>query len=205
VTRAGQRDNNRLRSIPRTPAQSRVLSAAFELFAVHGVSGTSLQMIADELGVTKAAVYHQFRTKDEIVLAVAEVGMSPLEGALELAAAERSRENARELLLEQVIDLAVTRRPWVRALQNDPVMVRLLGEHEPLQQLMADVYGLLLGDLPDTDARVAAALIGAAIGGAVVNPLVADIDDETLRAELLKLARRVFGISSPPGTVRRDR
>jgi AcrR family transcriptional regulator len=175
-----------------------VLGAAFELFAVHGVSGTSLQMIADELGVTKAAVYHQFRTKDEIVLAVAEVGMSPLEGALELAASERSRERAREILLEQVIDLAVTRRPWVRALQNDPVMVRLLGEHEPLQELMADVYGLLLGDLPDTDARVAAALIGAAIGGAVVNPLVADVDDETLRAELLKLARRIFGMSSRP-------
>ena len=31
-------------------------------------------MIADELGVTKAAVYHQYKTKDEIVLAAAEVG-----------------------------------------------------------------------------------------------------------------------------------
>lgn len=174
-----------------------MLNAAFELFAVHGVSGTSLQMIADEIGVTKAAVYHQFRTKDAIVLAVAEVGMSPLEAALELAAEEPSRERARELLLERVIDLAVTRRPWVRALQNDPVMVRLLGEHEPLQQLMADVYGLLLGDLPDVDARVAAALIGAAIGGAVVNPLVADLDDDVLRAELLRLARRVFGLGAP--------
>ena len=38
------------------------------------MNGTSLQMIADAMGVTKAAVYHQFHTKEEIVLAVAETG-----------------------------------------------------------------------------------------------------------------------------------
>ena len=38
----------------------------------HGSGGTSLQMIADAIGVTKAAVYHQYRTKDEIILAAAE-------------------------------------------------------------------------------------------------------------------------------------
>ena len=55
-------------SVPRT----RVLDAAWDLFADHGVSGTSLQMIADAVGITKAAVYHQFRTKDHIVIAVTE-------------------------------------------------------------------------------------------------------------------------------------
>ena len=43
--------------------------AALELFARNGVGGTSLRMIADELGVTKAAVYHQYNTKDEIIYA----------------------------------------------------------------------------------------------------------------------------------------
>ena len=36
-------------SAPRT----RVLDAALDLFADHGVSGTSLQMIADAVGITK--------------------------------------------------------------------------------------------------------------------------------------------------------
>ena len=53
-------------------AQARIISAALELFARNGVGGTSLQMIADSIGVTKAAVYHQYNTKDEIVLAAAE-------------------------------------------------------------------------------------------------------------------------------------
>src|SRR3954453_3202886 len=126
-------------------ARGRVLEAALDLFADHGVSGTSLQMIADRIGVTKAAVYHQFRTKEEIVLAVAEREMAPLEEALERAEAQRPRAKAREALLSFVIDMAVERRRWGRALQNAPVMVRLLAEHEPLAQLMARVYGLILG------------------------------------------------------------
>ena len=53
--------------------QRRTLNVAHALFAQHGVGGTSLQMIAETLGVTKAAVYHQFQTKDAIVRAVIEV------------------------------------------------------------------------------------------------------------------------------------
>ena len=71
-------------------AQTRTITTALELFGDHGVSGTSLQMIADALGVTKAAVYHQFPTKDEIVLAVAEVELRRLETALDAAEAEGS-------------------------------------------------------------------------------------------------------------------
>ncbi len=37
-----------------------------------------------------------------------------------------------------------------------------------------------------------AAIVGAAIGGAIVNPMIANLDDETLRAELLVVTRRLF-------------
>ena len=60
-------------------AQARIISAALELFAQNGVGGTSLQMIADAIGVTKAAVYHQYNTKDEIVLAAAEAELDEVE------------------------------------------------------------------------------------------------------------------------------
>ena len=63
-------------NVTRTAAQTRILDAALDLFADHGVSGTSLQMIADAIGVTKAAVYHQFKTKEEIVIAVTEMELA---------------------------------------------------------------------------------------------------------------------------------
>ena len=59
-----------------------------ELFAEHGVGATSYQMIADAVGVTKGAIYHQFNTKDEIVVAVAEMELASLEEALEAAEVE---------------------------------------------------------------------------------------------------------------------
>ena len=175
--------------------QQRTIDAAMELFADHGVSGTSFQMIADAVGVTKAAIYHQFRTKDAIVLAVAEVGLSPLEDALNEAEQEATPETQREFLLTRVIDLAIKRRRWVNALQGDPVMIRLLGSHDPFIDLMARVYSVLMGLSDDGPSdRMRVAIISAAIGAAMVHPLVVDMDDETVRTELLAVTRRLFDI-----------
>ena len=183
---------SRLRSFPRSPAQTRVVEVALELFGEHGVSGTSLQMIADAIGVTKAAVYHQFKTKDEIVLAAVEVELAKVETALEAAAAEKSVARARDLVLTQVIDLAVARRSMVNAVLHDPVIVGFLADHKPFRQLMERLYTVLTGGDAGTEARVRAAMVSAAIGGAVTHPLVKNLDDDSLRSELLKLARRLF-------------
>ncbi len=186
----------RLSGIPRTAAQTRILKAALDLFADHGVSGTSLQMIADAIGVTKAAVYHQFKTKEEIVIAVTEMELANLEDALEAAEAEEDPLRARKVLLTRVIDTAVERRGWVRTLQNDPVIVRLLGEHEPFRQFISRLYGVLLDESDDTEARISAALFSGAIAGGVVNPLVDDIDAATLRAALIQLTQRMLNLPS---------
>lgn len=179
-------------AIPRTAAQTRILIAALNLFADHGVSGTSLQMIADAVGVTKAAVYHKFRTKEEIVIAVAEMELAKLEDALEAAEAQVDSVGARKVLLTEVVGMAVERRRWVSALQNDPVMVRLLGEHEPFRKLITRLLAILLDEADDTEARISAALFSGAIAGTVINPLVDDIDDDTLRSVLIHLTARMF-------------
>jgi AcrR family transcriptional regulator len=186
----------RLGSIPRTGAQTRILNAALDLFADHGVSGTSLQMIADAIGVTKAAVYHQFKTKEEIVIAVTEMELANLEDALEAAEAEDDPLRARKVLLTHVIDMAVERRGWVRTLQNDPIIVRLLGEYEPFRQFISRLYGILLDEPDDTEARISAALFSGAIAGGIINPLVDDIDAATLRAALIELTQRMLNLPS---------
>jgi AcrR family transcriptional regulator len=188
---AGRR---RLGSVTRTASQTRILNAALDLFADHGVSGTSLQMIADAVGVTKAAVYHQFKTKEEIVIAVTEMELAKLEDALEAAEAEVDPLRARKVLLIRVIDMAVERRGWVRTLQNDPIIVRLLGEYEPFRQFISRLYGILLDEPDDTEARISAALFSGAIAGGIVNPLVDDIDAATLRAALIQLTQRMLNL-----------
>ncbi len=166
-----------------------MLDAALGLIAEHSVGGTSLQMIADAIGVTKAAVYHQFRTKEQIVIALTERELGGLEEALEAAEADPSR--ARELLLDRVIDMAIERRGAASTLQFDPVIVRLLGDHEPFQQFIQRLYSVLVGDAGD-DSRVLAAMLSGAIAVGVVSPLVADIDDETLRSQLRRITGRLM-------------
>jgi AcrR family transcriptional regulator len=174
-------------------AQSRIIEAALVLFAERGISGTSLQMIADAIGVTKAAVYHQYNTKDEIVLAVTEVVLAGLAAAVAAAEAERSRSRAREVLVGGMIDLAVERRRMASILQRDPVMLRFLDEHEPFRRVMERVNRVLMGG-PSSDprARVQAATLAAAIAGAVIHPLVLDLDDESLRSRLQKQVRKLL-------------
>ena len=86
--------------------RQRVLSAASELFRTNTLAGTSLQMIADRLGVTKAAIYHHFKSRDEIVqalmapvLADAAAGVARLAA---LASDERGRA-AREFYADFVV------------------------------------------------------------------------------------------------------
>lgn len=184
-----------MRLVQHSAARTRVLNAALELFARHGVSGTSLQMIADGVGITKAAVYHQFRTKDNVVLAVTERELSRLGPALEEAETHSDGPQARDDLLVHVIEMAVRDRRLVRTLQFDPVVVRLLAEHEPFQRFMDRLYRVLLGGA-DEDRRIEGAMLSGAISSAVMHPLVGDIDDDTLRTKLTDMSRRLLNLDA---------
>jgi AcrR family transcriptional regulator len=182
----------RFRFITRSAAQTRILDAALKLIAENGVGGTSLQMIADAIGVTKAAVYHQFKTKEQIVVALTERELGGLEEALEAAEAHDDFPRAREVLLGRVIDTAIERRGAASTLQFDPVVVRLLAEQEQFQQFIRRLYGVLVDDAGE-DARVSAAVLSGAIAVGVMHPLVADVDDDTLRSQLLRITHRLIG------------
>jgi len=111
---------------------------------------------------------------------VAAVGLdlARLEPALESAEAQRGDPSALATLLGQVIDLAIGRRRLVGPLLHDPVIVRLLSEHEPYQQLMGRLFAALLGDATGPHARVRVAMLASAIGGVVTHPLVTGLPHE---------------------------
>ena len=163
--------------------QRRTVDVALGLFAEHGVGGTSLQMIADALGVTKAAVYHQFQTKDAIVLAVMEVQLQPVEAILE-------RTTDREHLLDALVDFVVANRRSLSTLQSDPVLFRLLSDYAPSLHVWTRVFDILLdGDAGDA-ALVRSAVLSAAIG-TVAYPFVIDLDNDVLRGELHRIVHRL--------------
>jgi AcrR family transcriptional regulator len=175
-------------------AQSRIIAAALKLFSRHGVGGTSLQMIADEIGVTKAAVYHQYNTKEEIIRAVAESELSRLEAVLDTAEAEPSPDQGRDAVIAGIVDLAVERRHQVSSLLNDPIIGRLFVKDKRLLRDMDRLNRLLMGTDAGPESQVATAMLTAAISGAVMHPLVVDRNDEALRKQLRQLARRFLDL-----------
>jgi AcrR family transcriptional regulator len=174
--------------------RSRLLDTALRLFTEHGVEGTSLQMIADALGVTKAAVYYHFKAKDEITEAVTEPALRELDVIVAEAGKQRRRGAQIDYLLAGFVDLVVRHRALVALFSSDPGIARAIDKsiHGSVA-LKQGILGLLTGDDPDTAAMVTAhvALAGLAMAGG--SPVMADLDNETLRAALLEVGRRLMG------------
>jgi AcrR family transcriptional regulator len=55
--------------------RERILREATALFVAAGYAAVSMQQIADGSGVTKATLYHHFRDKEDLFLAVMRLGM----------------------------------------------------------------------------------------------------------------------------------
>ncbi|MFL6061185.1 MAG: TetR/AcrR family transcriptional regulator [Marmoricola sp.] len=56
----------------RSETRRNVLDAAFEVFGERGIAASSLTEVAARAGLTKGAVYSNFASKDELVLALME-------------------------------------------------------------------------------------------------------------------------------------
>jgi AcrR family transcriptional regulator len=54
----------------KSDTRERILDVALDLFIEQGFDGTSLRQIAEKLGVTKAALYYHFESKDDILMAL---------------------------------------------------------------------------------------------------------------------------------------
>ncbi|MES2092235.1 MAG: TetR/AcrR family transcriptional regulator [Actinomycetota bacterium] len=58
--------------VPAGTVKDAVRTAAVDLFARHGFANTSVQQIVDAAGVTKGAMYHYFRSKDDLLFGIYE-------------------------------------------------------------------------------------------------------------------------------------
>lgn len=178
--------------VPAEDTRSRLLGTALRLFTEHGVEGTSLQMIADALGVTKAAVYYHFKTKAEITEAVAEPGLRELQGIVDDARAQRTRGAQIDRLLDGFVDLVVRHRALVALFSSDPGIARAIEKSVHSQEIFKNgLLEILVGPEPDITAMVTAHVLLGGIALAGGSPEVAAIDDETLRGTLVDVGRKL--------------
>jgi len=178
----------------------RVIDAALAQFAEYGVEGTSLQMIADAMGVTKAAVYYHFKTKDEIVLAVVRPALEQLRVILADAEAQRGQSARARAFLTGFVRLVVGERELLTLLYDDVAVIRTLRVHWPDFEDFERRIPLVLA-APDAGPghQVAAAVAITGIVAAAGSPQFTTLSDDELEGHLLDAGLRLLTARRRPG------
>jgi AcrR family transcriptional regulator len=179
-----------------TGTRQRLIDVAVCLFTRHSVAGTSLQMIADELGFTKAAVYHHFRTRDELLNAVVEPVFAQLGAAIENAEAQRSQHARAEAMLCGFVTLVVQNRALMGALAGDPGMIDMVRTQTHKSDLIRRQFDLLAGLEPGPNGLIKASMALAGMAGAA-RPVISDMGDDALARLLAEAGRRILGLRQP--------
>lgn len=98
---------------PAPPVQRRIIDAAVDLFSRKGFDGTSVQEVVDAARVTKGAMYHYFRSKDDLLFEIYHELITE-----QLAGLERIRAThalAPDTLHAVIVDLVVSTAARIQA------------------------------------------------------------------------------------------
>ena len=183
-TRAAQAEQTR----------AQILETAQRLFADLGYDATSLQMIADELGLTKAAVYYHFRAKSDILQAAMLPGIERVKALLDEAETMRSRRARTEYLVDGYVEFLVSHRRYSVMASTDPAMRRHKSDQEAIALRRRGLH-LMFGDQPSGADRVSYHLVFSVHDSL---PDLVDLTDAELREALQVTLRRVLRM--PPHT-----
>jgi len=156
---------------PLTPIpRARMLSTAAELFATHGYAATSMRKLATALGITPAALYHHFPSKDALYDAVmAATFRAPAEPMAALLAAPGGRPQKLHALIRLGAEMIEAHPVGVRLLrrelmENDPSRL-----HTLLDENFNEPLGLMTGFIAEMfeghDPMVVTGAIGSLLLG----------------------------------------
>lgn len=173
--------------------RARLVEASVRLFTRHGFAGTSLQMIADELGFTKAAIYYHFRTREQLLTAALDPVLQQMRRIVDEAEKHRGAHTRADHMVRGYAELAVHNRALVSVLAGDPSVDEALRTRPEWENVIDRQMALLADVDPGPAGLVKAAMVFSGIaGGAGVAS--AGLTDEQLYRHLTESARRTLGL-----------
>ncbi|MEV8326595.1 TetR/AcrR family transcriptional regulator [Kitasatospora sp. NPDC059811] len=136
---------------PRSDTRSRIIEVSLELFSEQGYEQTSLREIADRLGVTKAALYYHFKTKDDIVLGIVERMAAPIDETIAWGRQQSWSPEMRDELIRRFADGMAERAPLLRFFHENQPALRESAAGLAFKDRMITMIQLVHG--PDADFR----------------------------------------------------
>ncbi|MCF1597345.1 TetR/AcrR family transcriptional regulator [Streptomyces muensis] len=129
--------------------RQRIQDVALELFAEQGYEKTSLREIAERLGVTKAALYYHFKTKEEIIVSLFEDLTKPIEELIEWGRRQPHTLETKQEIVRRYSQALAGAAPLFRFMQENQATVRELSIGETFKDRMLGMRDIIID--PDAD------------------------------------------------------
>src|SRR5215475_12199472 len=201
-----RRSDGRARQERGVRTEEAILQATMRLLAIRGIQGTSLDLLADEVGVAKSSFLWHFGSKEELLLRVAErvldeVARGPVQKILALTSFEERAEASWRFFSE-----TLRQNPELRRVMLYLIFESVEGRPElraRLQQLYRGIREMyetgLRSVVPDDAQRRRLAIISvAALDGIFLQWLLDPeaVDLEALHGELRALRAGAAGAAA---------
>jgi len=149
----------------------RIADLALQRFGIDGFAGTSVADLAIALRISKAAIYHHYRSKTELLHRLVDPLLDAVDACIDAHTAPPGTDAVRRLLAAYLAVLTA-HRPIVALVATDTAIIN----HPEIGPRIRAQNRRLRTMLAAPDARVPATLRAEAALGAIWRPLVTDLD-----------------------------
>ena len=134
--------------------RSRLRQLALQLFAEQGYEKTSLREIAERLGVTKAALYYYFRSKEDIVRSLVEDYMAEIDDLIAWGREQPRSAATRAGIVRRYLEIIANGTAVFRLLHQNQAAVSSLASAKERGGLFRERLDMLVDLLTEPGATV---------------------------------------------------
>jgi AcrR family transcriptional regulator len=178
-----------------TDTRSAIRDVALELFAMHGYVNTSLREISERLGMTKAALYYHYPSKQALLLSLIEPLIAEWKTVADKAATLAHNGSNIEKVLGECLDVLLRHRAIAGMFSRDaPAIFEAVGRlYEDLVDVHQRLHTWLAGPEPASGDVVRAMAATEVLGTALSwSPALRGTSAEEMRSVLLEAASAVL-------------
>jgi AcrR family transcriptional regulator len=124
--------------------RSRLRQLALEMFAEQGYEKTSLREIAERLGVTKAALYYYFKSKEDIVRSLIEDYVAELDELIDWAKNQPRTADTRAEIVRRYLHIVANGTAVFRLLHQNQAAVSGLASAKERGELFKERMDALI-------------------------------------------------------------
>jgi len=183
--------------------RSRIQQVALGLFTEQGYEKTSLREIAEQLGVTKAALYYHFKSKDDIVDSFVSDRLARLDELIDWAMQQPADTAGRRATLQRYAEEFFDSggQAVMRFFEQNPTVTRKLSSGQMIRERLLRIADALAGPDPSPNDQLRATLALFAVHGSLFALRRPDLSTEQRQRLALEVAYELLdgiGTTSTP-------